>query len=226
MKNVLSLLSALIYKDLLIEYRSRQIVTAVGVFALTLVVIFAFNFDLVRFLAKENTAGIIWTAFTFAGILGLSRSFILEYDKGSITGVLLSPADRSLIYVAKVASNFVFLTVIESVLLPVLVAFLNLKLDFNVLLLLAVILLGSLGYVAVGTFLSAVTANTRLRELLLPILLFPVLTPLLIASVKLTNLIINAGRAEEVSSWLGLLVIYDLLFFAVSYFIFESVVEG
>ncbi len=226
MKRNAQIIFSLVKKDMLIEYRSKHIVTSVIVFSLTVMVIFAFSFELARFMARENAGGILWVAFAFAGILCLTRSFSLEHETKTIKALLLSPIPRNLIYLGKVISNFIVLLGIEAVLLPILIAFLNLELDFNFGLLVATIAAGSLGYVSVGTFIAAISANTRLRELLLPILLFPILIPLLIAVVKLTNLILASGRTEDMVAWFGLLILYDLMYITLCLFIFDYVVEG
>ncbi len=170
---------AIVRKDLAMEMRSRERTAATLVFALIVTLVFHFTLDLRTANIQALAPGILWVAFAFAGMLGLSRSFVRERDEGCLDALLLCPVDRSVIYVGKMIGNFLFVSVAEAVLLPILFALFNLPFPP---LLLAIIPLGTLGLCAVGTLFAAMTAYTRAREMLLPVLFFPVVIPVLTAA--------------------------------------------
>lgn len=216
-------LAAIIWKDISAELRTKEMFSSMFVFVFLAIVVFNFAFELRVDNVQQVAPGILWVAFSFAGVLGLNRSFILEKDRGCLEGLLLSPMDRSLVYVAKVISNILFMLVVEALALPIFTALFNLPLlrpDLAV-----VILLGTLGFAGVGTLFSAMVVNTRAREVLLPVLLFPVVTPVLIASVKLTAGLLDGQALTEMGNWLRLLGAFDVIFLAVSYMTFDYVVE-
>jgi heme exporter protein B len=216
-------LAAIVWKDLAAELRSRELISAMLVFAL--LVIFIFNFALeLNVEARENvTSGVLWVTFAFAGTLGLNRSMAMEKDRGCLDGLLLAPVDRSAIYFGKMLGNLVFMLIVEIIVLPVYSILYNINL-FNPGLI-AVILLGSLGYVAVGTLLSSMAVQTRTRDILLPILLFPVVLPLFIAAVKASGGFLQGIPMDEITPWLNLLAVYDVIFTAVAFMVFDFVVE-
>ena len=209
------------WKEVLVELRSRESVVAGGVFALLVLVIFNFAFDLRVEDAATVAPGVLWVTITFAGVLSLGRAFSRERDRGTLDGVLLAPVDRSALYLAKLVAAVLAMLVVEVVLVPAFVAVFNLRVD---LLRLAVVLvLGTVGFAAVGTLLSAVAAHTRAREVMLPLLLFPLEVPVILATTKATGaaIAVPGGVPPDVTHWLGLLVAYDLLFLALSVILFE-----
>jgi len=193
-------------------------------FAVLVILIFNLAFELRVTNVREVVPGALWVAFTFSGMLGLSRSFVLETDRGSLDGLLLSPVDRSAIYLAKWLSNWLFISLIEVIALPLASGLFNLNLIRADLLLITV--LGTGGYAGVGTLFSAMAANTRTREMLLPMLLLPVAMPLLLAAVKATDGLLNGDTLAGVSHWLEILVGFDLIFVTLAYVLFDYVVEG
>jgi heme exporter protein B len=188
-------------------------------------VIFIFNFALeLEVNARESvTAGVLWTTFAFAGTIGLNRSMAVEKDRGCIDGLLLAPVDRSVIFFGKTISNLVFMLIVEAVVVPVYSFLYGVNLFRPDLL--GVILLGSIGYTSVGTLLSAMTVQTRTRDVLLPILFFPIAIPLLFASLKVSGGIISGADTADILAPLNLLIFYDVVFMALSYMFFEYVVE-
>lgn len=214
---------AIVQKDLTAELRTKENLSAMVVFALIVLVIFNFAFELQGVDITVVGSGVLWVAFTFSGILGLGRSFAAEKDKGSLEGVLLSPVDRGAVFLGKAISNFIFITVMEAVTLPLFAILNNIALPW--LPLLPYVMLGTLGFAAMGTLLSAVAASTKMREVMLPILLFPVSIPLLMAAVKLTIGALQARDFSEVALWFNLLILYDVLFLVVAFWVFEYVVE-
>jgi len=218
-----SAVSAIVWKDLAAELRSRELLSAMLVFALLVILIFNFALELDASTRRVATSGILWATFAFAGTLGLNRSMAVEKDRGCLDGLLLAPVDRSAIYFGKTISNLAFMLIVEAVVLPVYSVLYNTNL-FNPGLI-VVILLGSIGYVAVGTLLSSMAVQTRTRDVLLPILLFPVVIPVLIAAVKASSGFLQGLALSEVMSYINLLIVYDVIFIAVAYMVFDSVVE-
>lgn len=214
---------AIVRKDLAAELRSFELVSAMLVFSLLVIIIFNFALELDVKVRQSVTAGVLWTTFAFAGTLGLNRSMSTEKDRGCLDGLLLAPVDRSAIYFGKAISNLVFMLIVEAFVLPIYSMLYNVnlfRLD-----LLGVILLGSIGYTAVGTLLSAMSVQTRTREVLLPILLFPVAIPVLLAAVKVSNGLLAGAEFSEVLTPFNILLVYDVVFIAVAFMVFDYVVE-
>jgi heme exporter protein B len=214
---------AIVRKDLAAELRSFELVSAMLVFSLLVIVIFNFALELDVKVRQSVTAGVLWTTFAFAGTLGLNRSMSTEKDRGCMDGLLLAPVDRSAIYFGKALSNLVFMLIVEAIVLPIYSMLYNVnlfRLD-----LIGVILLGSIGYTAVGTLLSAMSVQTRTREVLLPILLFPVAIPVLLAAVKASNGLLAGAEFSEILTPLNILIVYDVVFIAVAFMVFDHVVE-
>ncbi len=215
--------AAILWKDVVAELRTKDIFSAMFVFALLSVLIFQFAFDLRVENVKQVAPGVLWVAISFAGVLGLNRSFALEKDKGSMEGLLLAPMDRSAIYFGKMLGNVLFMLVMEALVIPVFIILFNLPLYLPGVL--VVVLLGTLGFAGVGTLFSAIAVNTRAREVLLPILLFPILVPVLISAVKLTGGFLDNIPLSENINWLQLLVVFDVVFIAIAFMTFDYVVE-
>ncbi len=214
---------AIVWKDLAAELRSRELISAMLVFSLLVIFIFNFALELDARTRYSVTAGVLWVTFAFAGTLGLNRSMAMEKDRGCLDGLLLAPVDRSVIYFGKSLSNLFFMLIVEAVVLPVYSILYNTNL-FQIGLI-TVILLGSLGYIAVGTLLSSMAVQTRTRDVLLPILLFPVVVPLFIAAVKASSGFLQGLEMAEILPWINLLIVFDLIFTSVSFMVFEYVVE-
>lgn len=223
LRGYLRAIGAVVWKDMAAELRSRELLGAMLVFALLVILIFNFALELDVRTRETITSGVLWATFAFAGTLGLNRSMAMEKDRGCLDGLLLAPVDRSALYFGKMLGNLAFMLIVEAIVLPVYSALYNTNL-FNLGLLL-VILLGSLGYVVVGTILSAMAVQARTRDVLLPILLFPVILPVLIAAVKASNGYLQGLEAAEIMPWLNLLIAFDVIFTAVAFMVFEYVVE-
>ena len=216
-------MSAVVWKDLAAELRGRELISAMLVFALLVILIFNFALELDADTRSTVTSGVLWVTFAFAGTLGLNRSMAMEKDRGCLDGLLLAPVDRSAIYFGKAIGNLIFMLIVEMIVLPVYSVLYNTNL-FNPGLLL-VILLGSIGYVAVGTLLSSMAVQTRTRDVLLPILLFPVAIPVFIAAVRASTGFLQGIDMAEIQPWLSLLITYDIVFTAVAFMVFDYVVE-
>jgi len=221
--NFWSAVAAILWKDMRAELRTKDIFSSMFVFALLSVIIFNFAFELRVPDMKMVVPGIIWVAVTFAGTLGLNRAFVIEQDKGSFAGLLLAPVDRAAIYFGKMLGNLAFMLVVEAILLPLVTIFFNLTLITGPQLL--VLFLGTFGFAAVGTSFAAIAVNTRAREVLLPILLFPVLVPVLVAGVKMTGGLLDGESLSSMGNWLRLVIVYDVAFTLVAYLTFGYIVE-
>lgn len=212
---------AILGKDLRTELRTRQVWLSMGVFALLTLLIFSFAFDL----QVENTAavgpGALWVSFIFASMLGLGRNIASEQEHGPMDRLLLCPVDRQVIYLAKVIGNVIFIGVVEVVALPVFAALYNLPI--LVWAILPITLLGTLGVAAVGVIFAALAANTRAREFLLPLLVFPLIVPIVIGAVKATEALVTPIHGD--APWLGLIAAFDIIFLSLSAVLFHFVVE-
>ena len=220
-------------KDLKAEFRTKQMLNSMVIFALLVIVIFSFAFgnEATIFVSNLNkkivdllAPGMLWIAFTFAGMLGLSRSFASEKEEGCLEGLKLCPADRSEIYNGKVLSNAVLMFLMEMATLPIFVVLFSYDIK-NLPGLIVVIILGTFGFIFVGTLLSALTVNTRTREILLPVILFPVLIPVILSAVTATGTMLANGNFSDVAGEMQILVVYDIIFFVVAQMVFEYTIE-
>lgn len=216
---------AIVGKDVATEIRTKEMMSAMSVFSLLIIFIFNFTFDLRADNARTLAPGVLWVAVSFASMLGLSRSFVLEKDKGVLEGLLLAPIDRTAIYLGKMTGNVLFIGLVELLILPVFIILFNLSFT-RLLPLGGIIILGTIGLSAVGTLFSAMAVHTRAREVMLPIMLFPVIVPLILSAVRLTAAVLDEIPFDEVSHWLALLIAFDLIFMAASLMLFEFVVEA
>ncbi len=220
-------------KDLKQEFRTKQMLNSMVIFAFLVIVIFNFAFgnessilikDLNKKVVDLLAPGMLWIAFTFAGILGLSRSFAGEKEEGCLEGLKLSPVDRAEIYNGKVVSNAVLMFLMEIATIPLFVVLFNYDL-INIPGLTLVIVLGTIGFIFIGTLLSALTVNTRTREILLPVILFPILIPVILSAVTATGTLLSSGEISEIWGELQILAIYDIIFFVVAQLVFEYTIE-
>ncbi len=221
--NFLRSVAAIVWKDLAAELRSRELLSAMLVFALLVILIFNFSLELDAKTRSTVTAGVLWVTFAFAGTLGLNRSMAMEKDRGCLDGLLLAPVDRSAIYFGKAIGNLIFMLIVEAIVLPVYSVLYSVNLFIPGLLL--IIILGSIGYVAVGTLLVSMAVQTRTRDVLLPILLFPLVVPILIAAVKGSTGFLQGTATADILPWINLLLVYDVIFTAVAYMVYDYIVE-
>ncbi len=214
---------AIVWKDIAAELRSKEIVTALIVFSLLVIVIFNFALQLDRTARENVAAGVLWVTFIFAATLGLNRTFASEIDRGSFDGLLLAPVDRSAIFFGKLISTFVFILLVELVVIPVFSVLYGIAL-FEPLFLLVVVL-GTLGYAIVGTLLAAMAVHTRAREVMLPVLLFPVSLPVVLAAVRVSQGLLAGVEWSRISAAFSLVVTYNVIFLAIAYMTFDYLVE-
>src|SRR5512139_2711915 len=216
-------------KDILAELRSREMVSTMGAFAALIILLFAFAFDLrtgsTGSVARASTVtpGALWVVIAFARMLGVGCSLTSEIDRGSFDALLLTPVDRSAIFLGKAIGIIIFMFAIEAVILPAFVVFFNQPLLQPVIIL--IVVLGTIGYGGIGTLLSTMAANTRLREVLLPVLLLPIAIPALLAAVKCTAGALDSREFAEWANWFGLLIAFDLVMLGAAFLVYDYVVE-
>ena len=218
--------AALARKDLRVESRGRDTLPPMLAFAFTVALVLAFALpDATRASAKV-VAGFLWITVLFAGLIGFARTFEVEREEGALDALLLVPLDRSGIFFSKAAANLVFLALVEVLLVPVFGLFFALDLS-SWLMLALVILLVDLGFVAVGTLFAALAAQTRSRELILPILALPVLVPVFIAGVELSADLFAGASLDDIAArgWFGILLFFDVVFLVVGALGFEFALE-
>jgi heme exporter protein B len=215
---------SIIFKDVIVELRNKETLSAMIMFAVLILVVFNFAFESSGVEKSLIAPGSLWVAFSFAAILGLNRSLAKELDNECLQGLLLAPLSRGDLYVAKVAGNFIFMLVAEVVLLPMFVIINNLKFDVQLLKVGAIGLLGMLAIAAVGTILSVLSSATRMKEVMLPVLQIPLTIPVVICAVEATAGIL-IPEYGEISSWLSILTGFTIVYLTVSYLIFEFAVE-
>jgi len=213
----------ILWKDLKIELRTREAVSAAFVFCVLTLVIFNFALDFNTNEARRLASGFFWVAIAFGGVLALNRSFALEKESECVRALALAPIDRGAIFAGKFLANVIFMFLIELLLLPLFVIFFDVNIGGGFGMLLLIFALGAIGFSAVGTLFAAVAANTRMRELLLPVLLLPVTVPVLIAAVETTSWALGADL--DVSLWFKLLIVYDVVFVTACFLVFEYVLE-
>ncbi|MGH9392485.1 MAG: heme exporter protein CcmB, partial [Vicinamibacteria bacterium] len=221
---------AILRKDVRTEIRTRQMISSMFVFAVLVLLVFNFTLFLDEVRAMELGPGILWVAFVFSATLGLNRSFAIEGENRCLSGLMLAPAPRSAIYFGKLLSNVLFTTAMEIFVLPLFVVFFNLSLwelltPSELATFFLVLFLGTAGYAAVGTILAGVAANTTMREVLLPVLLFPVSVPIAIGAAEATRLLFDQNPDTTPWVWIRVLLVFAVVFLIVSWLTFEYVIE-
>jgi len=217
---------ALVMKDFAVELRRKETVVSMAMFGLLVVVIFLFAFEPTGNSQVDNLVrpGVLWVALTFSGMIGLNRSLAIDLDNDALQGLLLAPVSRGELYAGKVISNFLFMLLSDVVILVLFIAFNNLQLDSALAWVALIVLLGTFGFAGVGTILSMISANTRMRDVMLPVLQIPLTLPMLISAVQATAMALN-GEADDMGLFVNLVIAFDIIFLVISYLIFEYVVE-
>lgn len=214
---------AIVWKDLLSEMRTKETISSVLVFTLLVIVVFNFAFGSSPVLMKQIAPGVLWVTFTFAGVLSLNRAFIIEKEDASFEGLMACPVSRDIIYFGKAISSLIFMLIVEVIALPVFAFLFNLPvLSLAVA---TITLLSTIGFVAVGTLFSAMAVNTKARELVLPILFLPVVSPVVISAVRGSGLAISGEPWSSLTSWFEIIVAFDAIFVIASFLVFSYVIE-
>lgn len=212
-------------KDILEELKSKEVVNSMLVFSLLVVIVFSFIFEPGSDLKNEIVGGILWMSFIFAGLLGLNKSMMTEVQGGNLQALLLAPVDPSAIFFGKVLSNFTFIALVELVTIPVFTVLYNVNIFAGGPITLLVFLLGTYGFAVLGTLFSVIAVNTRTREVMLPLLLLPILVPVILASVQSLNILILGHDHSGAYPWLKILFVFDIIFTAVVFAVFDFIVE-
>lgn len=212
-------------KDLLIEFRTRSAFLAASVFAVLSVVIFRFTWDPTAIPAIDLAPGVLWVIFTFSGLLGLNRSFGLELSDRAYDGLLASQVSRESIFLGKVLGNLAFVSAVQALTLPAVALFFDLDVGGAWGLLIGIVLCASLGLAAVGTLFAAIAANTRLAELLLPMMTLPFFVPLVIPAAQTSAYILRGQPLEDAMPWFKMLLAFDLVFVTACLVVFPYTIE-
>ena len=213
-------------KDLLLELRTKEAVPAMTLFTITVYVLFHFGLDR-NSLDGDLASGVLWVTLLLAAVIGVTRLFAAEREQGGIDALLLAPVDRTALFVAKASALFLFLVVVELVALPAYdLMLLGPGLGGTLPELPLILLLGNIGIAAVGALVAALAAETRTRELIVPLMLLPLLVPLLISCAQATEPLMRSDQGpEDLGRWLGLLTLYDVVFVLVSVAVFDFLLE-
>ena len=214
---------ALVWKDILLETRTKDVVVAVLVFSLLVILIFNFAISPTPRTVALVAPGVLWVAFVFGGVLGLTRSFALEKERGSLQGLMLAPVSRDAIFFGKMLAIFLLMMLVEAIVFPVFAVLYNLSMAVPWVI--AIALLATLGIATLGTIFSAMAVNTRAREVMLPLLFLPVALPTIIGAVEATGIILRGGGIDDIARWLSLLAVFDAVFLVVCPAAFHLVLE-
>ncbi len=223
--HTLKVIWAIFVKDIKVEWRSRETLASMSLFGLLIVFLFNFGFEPAREESLRLLPGLLWISFAFAGILGFNRSFAGERENECLEGLSLAPVDPGAIYLGKVLANLFFLIVAEAVVVFATSLWYNFSFLPSLRWFSCVLFLGTLGYVAVGTIFAAVAANTRMREVMLPVLQFPVAVPVFVGAIEATNGALKGDAPGDYASWVKLLAGFSVVFLVLSFLLFEYVLE-
>ncbi|MCK4234171.1 heme exporter protein CcmB [candidate division WOR-3 bacterium] len=216
----------LVKKDILEELKTGGALISMLIFSLLIIFIFGLTLESFLSTERELAAVLLWVTIIFVSTLGLNYSFSVEKENSSIKGIMLTPADRGVIYLGKMFSNLIFIFIVEMFTVPLFLMFYNYSLIKIIPPLSIILVLGTAGIASVGTILSAISTCTKKRDILLPIILFPIIVPVLIGSIRCTEIIfLKMSLLAEAGKWISMLVAYDILFIVVSFLIFEFVLE-
>lgn len=215
-----------LWKDVLIECRSKEALNALVFFSLLLLFLFQFALGGDRDHLTAALPGLLWLGFILAGLLALGRSFLIERENDCWEGLLLAPGDKSAIYLGKLAGNLLLMFAVEALVLLLFVVFFNVDVAGVLPALVAVIGLGTVGLAALGTLFAGMTAHVRARELLFPVLVLPLQVPLLLGTVRATEAVLSREGLAAVGHWLALLGAADVIFLVAGFLTFEFILEG
>jgi heme exporter protein B len=219
-------IALLVKKDALHEIKSGGAVISMLAFSLLIVVLFSFALGQMISSNTELGASVLWVTILFSSTLGLNYAFSVDKQHDAIKAIMLSPIDRGTIYFGKLVSNLIFILLIELFTVPLFLTFFNYPILRSVFPLTSILLLGTAGVVSVGTLLSAISTSTKKRDILLPLILFPIIVPVLIGSIRCTTLVLNGqSLRSEALNWITMLAAFDVLFMVVSFLVFEFVLE-
>jgi heme exporter protein B len=221
----MSIILSLIHKDLVIEYRSRQLFITTLFFGLLVLVVGNFSLALAGDQYSLIAPGVLWISFLFSGLLFLNHIISSEKEESTISGLLISPASPGQIFLGKMLAATIFLVGLEAVLFPVFHVLFNFQFTWNSVLLFLVIVLAAIGYCSLGVLLSTMSLGVKNREIILSVILFPVLIPLLIMAVKSSLILLNELKLEQFYSWIKFLTAFDVIYLVLSYWAYFWIME-
>jgi heme exporter protein B len=220
-----SRVAAVAWKDLTTERRSKANFNAVLFLAALMLLMFGFALGPDSASLRNAAAGIVWLTILFSGNLAFHRSYQIELEGGALETLLLYPGARSSIYLGKLLANLLFVLLVLAVLIPIAIVLYDIPVGRSTPLLVVVIFLGTVGFVSLGTFYASMASRSRAREVLLPLLLFPMLVPVLVAAVEATTILLHGDPMGEAGRWIRLLVSFDVIFLGASILAFGAVIE-
>lgn len=223
--NFFKVIRWIVWKDVVSEIRSRENVSSMLFFGLVVILIFSFSFSMDMEATQGLMPGIIWVAFVFSGLLGLGKSFSVELENDCLEYLQMSPLPSGALYLGKLISNLIFMLAAEAILFPLFVIFFNLDVVEKIPILLLIFVAGTLGLSSLGTLFSAMTVQIRAREVMLPILLLPLAVPVIIGSVEATRGALNGDPYSLYRHWMELLLIFDIVFTVVSFWVFDLILD-
>ena len=224
MSLVSNVTSATLAKDIRLEWRSKDAINSMLFFALLVVVVFSFSFDPLAEESRQIAGGLVWVAFLFAAVVALNQTWARELRNQVLDAYRVSPAPANSLFLAKTLGNFIFVAVLEALMTPLFIIFYKLRALGPAWQLLPIAALGTWALVVNGTFFAAMSLRTRAREIMLPLLLFPISIPALLAMVRATTAILTGE--ESAKFWIVLLVAYDVVFTTGCLALFETVLEA
>jgi heme exporter protein B len=216
---------AIVWKDLTAERRSKAGFNAVAFLGVLILLLFGFALGPDAEALRNAAAGALWLAILFAGVLAFNRSYQLELDGAALEPLLLYPAPRWTLFAGKFVANLLFVLLMELIVVPVAIVLFQVKSVGGWLPVGGVLLLGTIGFVALGTFYASMASRSRAREVLLPLLLFPMLIPVLLASAEASSSLLAGNPMQDAGAWIKLLAAFDVIFLVASFFAFDYVIE-
>jgi heme exporter protein CcmB len=219
----LTAVSVIVRKDLLVEARTREILFTTLFFAVACVLVFAFGFVREGRAVTDAASGILWIAIAFSGTLALGRAFERERHGETLRALLIAPIDRPALYVGKLIGILILMAAVEAVVVPMVALMFQAPLFDHALLMIGLLAAGTLGFAAVGTLFAAMLMRTRSRDVMLPVLLYPITIPVIIAGVRGTAALLEADGLPMARAWLAMLVAFDVMFVTLALWTFEPV---
>ena len=215
----------LVRKDLLLEFRTKEIIVPMFTFGLAIILIFSLSFNASQEINHTFSPGLLWIIILFVSSLGLHRMFVLEKEFDAFTLNLAAPIDRGTIFISKVVSGTILLLIAEIMIIPPFVVFMNLSIPSNWPIMMLILIIGDLGIMSIGAIISGLSMRAKLSEILFPILFFPLVSPHLIACVKATNYWFKGIPFINWQSWVYLIITFFIIFFLVGFMIFDFIAE-
>lgn len=224
MKATLRAIWLILGKDVLVELRTREVLLTMGLFAVLVVVIFAFTFQLGADVVQQVAPGILWVTLVFSGNLGIARVMDRERENGAMQGLLLGPGGPVAVFWAKALGVVVFVLMTQVIVVPLALLFVGIAVPVDgILLLVTGLVLGTLGFALIGTLFGAMLADVRLREVLIPVIVYPVVVPVIVAGVQLTACALGLAPREDAGDWLGVMGGFALVYLAITPWVFQRV---